>query len=322
MTVISRRNLLKGIGLSTLGFGFGAKLGLSPAQAQTTPGTQPAIAYYRFQVGDLNITNIHDGSAVLPTNLFGTNADEGASDAVLAANHLSTGTFNSIANLMLIETGDRLALIDTGYGDFTLGEPTNAGKLLDTLTSLGIDHGSITDVVISHFHPDHVGALAFEGGASFPNAALHFPQVEWDFLSAQPTGTEEAAFFDYARFKMQPYIDSDQLSLYTEGQEVLTGITPVAAFGHTPGHHAFMLSSGDQTLLHMVDIANHFLLGFQHPEWYFGFDAMPDMAVETRRNTLEMAATDGIQVFGYHFPFPGIGYVIKDGEGYRFLAAS
>lgn len=314
---ISRRNLLKGMGLGALGFGFGLTPSLA---AQVTPGSQSTIAYYRFQLGDLNITNIHDGTLTIPTNLFGANAEEGAVDALLEANRLPTGMMTSIANLLLVESGDRLALMDTGYGDFTMGGPMSGGKLLETLAALGVDAGSVTDVVITHFHPDHVGGLAFEDGAAFPNAMVHFPQVEWDFLSEQGTGTEEAAFFDYARFKMQPYVDNDQVSFYTDGQDILSGVTAMAAPGHTPGHHALMFSSGDQTLLNMVDTTNHFVIGLQHPEWYFGFDAMPDMAVETRRNTLEMAAEDGIQVFGYHFPFPGIGYVLRDGDAYRFLA--
>ncbi len=323
MDNVTRRSFIKGLGLSALGIGTGL---IAPSagivRAQMSPSMMDVSAFYRFALGDFQITVIQDGTNALDQSIFGVNAPVEDVNAVLEANNLPTGVTAGTINIMLIDTGDRLVLIDTGQASVVVSEPFNAGKLLNTLALLGIDVSDVTDVILTHFHPDHIAAVSDGTSATFPNATYHIEDAELEFLAQDATGTPIEGFVGLANNVLQPIKDADQLSPFSGETELISGIQAVPSYGHTPGHTALMFNSNGNELFHMVDTANHWVLSLAHPEWVFGFDTIPEMAAETRRNNLERAASSGMQVFGYHFPFPGLGYVDTDGDGFRLITTA
>jgi glyoxylase-like metal-dependent hydrolase (beta-lactamase superfamily II) len=308
---ISRRNLLKGVGGGIAGLAVGAKLGVIVPRvaAQQAPA---ASAFYKLPLGDFQLTVIQDNAAPFNPDLYGSNQPEGTVTEFLEERNVRVEGLKNTFNVLLVNTGDRLALIDTG-----LSAAGGGGRLIPTLGAIGIAPEDITDVVISHFHGDHVNGISNGGTLSFPNAAHYISQAEWDFLQgARSDGANNAVA------KLQPAADAGQLQYYNDQDEVVPGIQAVAAPGHTPGHHAFLIASGSSQLLHVVDAATQNIISVQNPTWYFNFDSDPDGAVETRLALLNRAADEQIPMFGYHFAFPGIGYIDREGEGFRYLATS
>ena len=299
---VSRRNLLKGLGISALG------AGVNLASAQEDAASQGILGLERTSVGDVDITAIKDSSLQFPSDVFGGGAPEGAVSELLGRYNIPTGSIEASTSVLLLQNGNDLTLIDTG----------NGGELLPTLQTLGVAPADITNVVLTHWHGDHVSGVSQNGTLNFPNAAHHFPRLDWDFLQAQ-AGSNESVQSSLS--KMQPAEDAGQLQLYEGDAELVPGLTAVAAPGHTPGHHALLLSSGDEQLMIMGDTANHPLAALVHPEWSLSFDADAAQATETRRAVYGRAADEGLRLTAYHFSFPGFGYVIRDGEGFRFTAS-
>lgn len=179
----------------------------------------------------------------------------------------------------------------------------------------------VTDVLVTHYHPDHIGMISDMQTPTFPNATYYFPQAEYDFItSGVTTGIELVdSIIQLANGLLAPISAGDQLELFDGEAELIPGIQTIPAPGHSPGHIAVMINSNGSQMLNMVDAAIHYLTAVQHPEWHFGFDAEPDVAVESRRMILGMAADEQIPVIGYHFPFPGRGVIDRDGDGFRFI---
>ena len=304
---VSRRNLLKGLGIGGLSVGaLGMGVNLVSAQGETQ--SQGILGLEHTSVGDVQMTVIKDSSLQLPPDAFGGGAPEGAVSELLGRYNLPTDSIAASTNILLLQNGSNLTLVDTG----------NGGELLPTLQTLGVAPADITDVVLTHWHGDHVSGISQNGTLNFPNAAVHFPKLDWEFLQAQAGGDEN---IQGSLDKVQPAEDAGQLQLYEGDAELVPGLTTVAAPGHTPGHHALLLSSGDKQLMIMADTANHPLVALSHPEWSFGFDADAAQATETRRQIYGRAADEGLQVAAYHFAFPGFGYVIREGKGFRFTAS-
>ncbi len=304
---LSRRDLLKGFGLSAVGLGLGIAPALRPLFAQEAPA--PA-AFFRFGVGDFQLTVISDGSGMLNTSILGANAPEGAVDELFAANGLPTGSYPNAIQVLHVNTGSNQVLIDTGRGSAN-------GSVLPTLDLLGVSREDIDTVIISHFHGDHIGGAATDGSATFPNARYVYSQPDWDFLQAAPADNQGA---QNAKTAMESL--GDQLEFYVAEDEVVSGIQAVATPGHTPGHMSFLINSNGEQLLHLVDSVLNNVASVQHPEWFVAFDSIPEQAVESRRSILGRAASEQIQVFGYHFTFPGLGFILPDGEAYRYVPGS
>lgn len=311
--MISRRNFLKGMGIGALGAAAGVKLTVDalPAYAQSVA---QAAAFYQTTLGDFQVTVIRDLVASLPVSTLVSNASETEVNELLSANSFPGGSElpNNI-KVMLVNTGDNLVLLDTG-----LGAAAN-GQLIPTLELIGIAPGDITHVLISHFHPDHINGVAVDGAPAFPNAMYMMAQAEYDLITSDPASD----FFSGAVATLQPVVDAGIMEFYATDDELVPGISAVAAFGHTPSHHAFEVTSGGQTLLNTVDAIIHPVISVQRTDWTFGFDAIPEQAIETRRALLNRVASEGIFMYGYHFPFPGIGVVAATGEDeFRFTPTS
>lgn len=309
---LSRRNFIKGMGLGAASTALGVNILMDTpkAAAQTVP---TSAAFYRTSLGDFEITVIRDAVSALPLERLVANAEAEEVNELLTANGFAAGEQPNNFKQMLVNTGDNLVLFDTGLG-------SDASQLIPTMELLGVSPADINIVAISHFHPDHIGGVAPGGEIAFPNATYVMAQAEWDVLNSDP----ESDFFAGALATLQPLVDAGVLEYFNTGDELVPGIESVAAMGHTPGHHGFLITSGDAGLLNTVDAIIHPVISTQRTDWHFSFDAIPDMAVETRRTLLNRIATENLLMFGYHFPFPGIGVVAATDEEntWRFTPTS
>jgi len=305
---ISRRDLLRGLGLGAAAGVAGVRTGFNTVQAQVSPSDAPATAFYRRMLGDMTITVIKDGSSPLNVEILGNEDQQQEVQDLLAAAGAPTDQLINTFNIVMIQTGDDTYLIDTGLGAMTSG-------LLPTMDLLGVMPADVTGVIGTHWHPDHTNGLSNEGEIVFPNAMYYLSQTEFDFVQANAD-----AFTGTAAAKIAPYADNDQLSLYNAEDEIVPGVQAVAAFGHTLGHHAMLVSSNGNSLLHTVDSLFVPPLQMANPNIGIQFDADPTMAAESRRALLERAADEGIPIMSYHMPFPGMGLVARDGDAFSFYA--
>jgi len=256
-------------------------------------------SFYKMALGSWALTIIQDQYTQGDPANFAANATAEALDAVLTANGLNRAVFKWAINIVFIETGERRVLIDTGVGG-------DEARLLPTLRLLEVNPASVTDILISHSHMDHVGGLSDDVTAAFPNAAVMIGQTEFDVQAA-------------ALSRLMPYAQADLLRVMPDSGEWLPGITAIPAFGHTPGHTAFLLENDGESLLMLMDAANNNVVSLTRLDWAFRLDADPAAASATRRALLEKAVTENRRVFGYHFAFPGVGFVVPDGAGYRWV---
>jgi len=316
---LSRRTLLKGFGAGALGLAAGGLPALTMAQ-EAAPAPE-ALAYYRFMLGTLDMAVISDASLALPPTVFGSNAEDGDVAAFIDQYKLANaeGNIPGIVQILVARTGSDTLIFDTGLG---LGNP-NGSRLMPTLAALGIEPGDVTKVAISHLHPDHINGLTDPDGAPlFPNAQVYFPQPEYDFMQDTAAGSPAAGMVDGATAKLQYALDGGQIMFYEDGGEIASGIMAMAAHGHTPGHMAFHFESDGQRLVNIVDAAVQSQVALRHPEWYVSFDSIQDMAVETRKSIFTMAAEEDVRLFGYHFPFPGLGYAVPEGDAWAWVPSA
>jgi glyoxylase-like metal-dependent hydrolase (beta-lactamase superfamily II) len=306
---LSRRNMLRLMGTGALGIVAGKALAGAPAPARAQGANPPPkpLGFFAFQVGDLEVTVIRDGVRPLDPAILATNAPEGALATLLQENGLPT-PLNNTFNVLLVKSGERMTLVDTGLG-------AAAGSLLVTLDALGINRDLITEVVFSHQHGDHIGAGLLDGKLTFPKAMYFYPEVEKGVVDK----AAESGGITNNRNLLKAAGDAGQLTLFKADTEILPGIMSMAAYGHTPGHTAFMLSSNSQSLLCTVDSALNNVVSTAHPEWHVQFDADKVQAAETRQRLFSEAAAKNMRILAYHFPFPGTGFIAKSGDGYRFI---
>lgn len=292
-----------------------------PAAAKAPLAGATAPAFYRFKFGDLEITALHDGEFSRPLDNFINNVPLADVQKFMGANYLPTDKVTISFTTLLVNTGSKLILLDTGFNDN--GGPSN-GRTVAAMKAAGLAPEQVDTIVISHFHGDHINGIRAKGGALvYPNAEILVPEPEWAFwmddakMAAAPDGLK--GNFLGARRVFGPI--ADKVKRFKWGEEAVTGITAIDASGHTPGHTAFAIASGGKTLLYVADITNNPLIFAANPEWKAVFDMDADKAIATRKRILDMAATDRHQISFYHASFPATGFAAKEGGGYRFMPA-
>lgn len=282
------------------------------------------FGFYHLQVGAHDIMVINDGFLGLPLPLLAADAPAEAVQALMRERGLGTEYATVPVGVVLVRTGDRLTLLDTGIGTSDFARQLFGdyiGGLVPTLQLIGVSPEAITDVIFSHAHGDHLWGTCADGRLVFPNARHYLPQLEWEDLGREDIPDFALPFYEFARNQLQPLVDGEgQLAFYGDEDELVPGIRAIAALGHSPGHHALMIASRGQQLLLPFDVLGHPVLQMRHPEWPMQVDQIPDLAVETRQRLLARAADEQIPVLVHHFPFPGLGLVVRDGDAYRYTA--
>jgi glyoxylase-like metal-dependent hydrolase (beta-lactamase superfamily II) len=311
---LTRRSLLVG-GLAATSLAFVA----GNARAKAPAYGHQVLSAYRHTVGDFEVIALSDGAVDLPLALF-AKADPAEAAKILSATGRPTDKLGTQVNAFLVNTGDKLVLIDSGAGQ--LFGPT-LGRFAADLTALGIDPGAVDVIAMTHLHPDHFGGLLTgESKLAFPNAQIFVGEADikfWlDESIAAKVSADNKPFFDQARMMVGPYVAAQKYQPSVDGKEVVPGVTAIAAPGHTPGHTMYRVTSGNQTLLIWGDIIHAAALQFPHPEWAIAFDSDQDTAIATRKKVFDMTSADSLAVAGAHLPFPGIGYVIKSGTAYSY----
>lgn len=319
---ISRRNLLKGLGIGAAGIASGMSFGSLGRPALAQGGDLPAAsAFYKYALGQMELTFIQDGSAVFPSDNFAVNQPAGEADKVLAEYNLPQKNTPISVNVLLVKSGNELLLLDSGANEQTLGPgaPRLGGRLIATLALVGIKPEAITGVILSHFHGDHIAGIANGNAPAFPNATVYIPEPEQAFLDNAPAGTPLDAQIQNAKAKLA--VVQDRVKTYKADAEVLPGLLAVATPGHSVGHTSLLLNSDGQELMYAGDAVVNALISLKRPDFYFGFDQDGAQAVTSRKSLLDTVSSKTTPLFAAHFSFPGLGYVEKSGDGYNYTPA-
>jgi glyoxylase-like metal-dependent hydrolase (beta-lactamase superfamily II) len=288
------------------------------ARAPLAGAVQPS---YRLKLGDFEVTALADGYLDVDQKLFAT-ADKAEMGRLLgSAFRDAAGPIRTAVNAFVINTGEKLILIVCGT---IKGFGPTLAKLPERLEAQGLNPEQFDAVLLTHMHPDHVGAATkSDGAARFAKAELIVAEAEWKFWSddgnASRASKDTQPFFKIATDAAKPYQKS--LRLLGKDAEVVKGITSVALPGHTPGHTGFIIASGKESLLIWGDIVHSAALQFAHPEWAIAFDIDQTQAIATRKAIFDRAAADKHLVSGMHLDFPGFGHVVEDGSAYGFTPA-
>ena len=321
MAEFTRRSLLTGT-TALAASSINLNLGSTTARATASVVGKQAPGFYRYKVGDFEITQLTDGANTFPMpDGFVSNMAKDRALAAAEAAYMPKGQVTVPYNPMAINTGSKLVLIDTGYGP---GAGPTVGLLLTNLAAASIDPRQVDIVIISHLHPDHINGLrTADGKLAFSNAEIMVPAVDWAYwmsdqnMSKAPDGMLKTITFMQTRKIFSGL--ADKVTMYEWGKEVAPGITSVDTNGHTPGHTSFIVASGAGRLLVQSDVTNIPELFLRNPDWHIVFDTDPVKAAETRHKFYDMAAAEKALIAGFHFAFPSLGHVEKDGAGYRLI---
>jgi glyoxylase-like metal-dependent hydrolase (beta-lactamase superfamily II) len=274
--------------------------------AVLSPASAEAAVSASFPFGNATVHCLADAIQNRDMSVF-PDADPAA-----LKRYVPSGSAPSAILAFLIVQGKDITLIDAGFG-----RPTST--LLPAMKEAGVEPSTVTTVLLTHMHRDHVGGLTRDAQRVFPNATVRVAAEERRFwtdpatLAARPALKEN---IDMVAEMLAAY--GSNVTTFAFGDTVGNGLTALDAVGHTPGHTAFLLSSGGRELLLVGDLLHAAALQFPRPDINASYDMDKDKAAAVRRKFLTMAAERGIPVLGDHFPFPGVGMVRKAGEGFVF----
>lgn len=261
--------------------------------------------FQRVKLGAFEVTTLLAGTRSVegPHNIFGMNVDKDTFEAVSAEANLPTNAAQFFFTPTVVNTGSELILFDTGL---------SAKGTTAALEAAGYAADQVDTVVITHMHGDHIGGLTDGDARTFANARYVTGATEFDAWSKAGNDGFDA--------KMKPL--ADETTMLEDGGSVASGITALAAFGHTPGHMAYMIESEGKGLVLGADFANHYVWSLAHPDWEVKFDMDKSAAAATRRKLLGMIAADKLPFIGYHMPWPAIGYVEAKGDNFAYAPHS
>lgn len=322
MLTMTRRTVLSSA-MAAAAFGLAVKLEfVAPAYAETP--VEPTVGFYKYNVGPIEVTAIYDGIWRKPHDpAFIKNASVDDTKAALAKAGLTTEFMPIPLTVVVLKYNGKLIMMDAGSG---VGQwQTNATHLPANMAAAGIDYKTIDTILISHFHPDHVWGLMEKGTSApvFPNAELVVNANEYNWWTdpsrlaklaegRKPAGKRIAD--NFPKWK--------NWKLVKDGDMVVPGIQILEAPGHTPGHSVYLVDGGKDQLMVSADIMYVPALLAPHPEWQGAYDQDGPLAITTRRKFIDRVIADNIKISGSHFPFPGTGTFVKDGNAYGFTPVS
>ncbi|QNP47218.1 MBL fold metallo-hydrolase [Diaphorobacter aerolatus] len=293
----------------------GARRSTAELRAEQTPG------FVRMQFDVLRLTALYDGRVDIDAKQLKNASANSIAQLLRQGKQPAKGAVQTSVNAFLLDDGKgNIVLVDTGSAD-TMGE--NAGHLHKALAASGYRAEDVTAILLTHLHPDHAGGLLKDGALAFPNAQVYAAKQEADFwLSesiAQAAPEANRVYFAGAVKAVTPYQASGRFHTFTSGKLPIEGFDAVALHGHTPGHTGFMVSSGSEKLLLWGDVVHSHTTQFANPAISLEFDNDLRMARAARIKVLRESARNGQWIAGAHMPFPGVGRVVTQGTGYRWV---
>lgn len=302
---ITRRTILQGAGASLALAGLGAR---------------SAWASNELSFGNATLQTLSDGNLSLPADFIFGPMPKDKLAPILETYKIPEGALTPECNLTLLRDGERVVLFDTGAG--STFQPS-AGKLTEALDAAEIAPEDVTHVVFTHAHPDHIwGVLDDFDDPLFYEAEHMIGKAEWDYwydpATVDSIDSSRATFAVGAKRRLEAL--EDAITFFGDGDEVLPGIMAHGTYGHTPGHMAFELRSGSESVMVVGDAIGNHHVAFARPDWHSGSDQDQPTAAATRVKLLDQIAHDQMQMVGFHLPGGGLGRVERDGDTYRFVS--
>lgn len=316
MSVLSMKKIALAAALAsaTLFSGLGSQLAMAAAPMAKTP----APGYFRIMLGNFEVTAINDGTVELPVDKL-LNNPEPQTHAALAASFLKAPLETSV-NAYLINTGEKLVLIDAGAG--ALFGPT-LGKFVANLRASGYEPAQVDDIYITHLHSDHIGGLVSNNAIAFPNATVHVDQKDADFwlskANLEKAPEDSKGFYKNAIAVLTPYKTAKKFAPFNHKTQLTPGIKAVSTYGHTAGHTVYEIESQGQKLVLIGDLIHVAAVQLDHPEITIAFDSDQKKAAAEREKVFSQAAKDGVLVGAAHIQFPGLGHLRKEGNAYEWI---
>jgi glyoxylase-like metal-dependent hydrolase (beta-lactamase superfamily II) len=291
---------------------------VQPVAAAAAQAVQNGV--FRYRLGDFEITALSDGTVPQDLHALLKGASEPEIDAALTRSFQRNPVEASI-NAFLLDTGSRLVLVDTGSGDFF--GAGYGGKLVSSLKAAGYEPSQIDDILLTHVHTDHSGGLVHDGHAVFTKAVVHVGKPDVDFFlnPANQNGVDgyDKAYFQQAVVALTPYQASGQLRPFTGAVQILPGITSQPTPGHTPGHSFYRVESKGQSIVFVGDIVHVRAVQLPNPKITITYDVDQPAAAAQRLIQFKSLADSGTLVAGAHLPFPGMGHIQHQGNGYSLV---
>ena len=286
-----------------------------PAAAKAPPLKTQAPAFYRFNVGGIEATVVSDGVIVGVTKSTFVGPAAANVEKMMIDLFLPADKFVMDQNALVINTGDKLALFETGMASVKRND--DMGLLVRNLRAAGIDPKDIDYLIPSHAHIDHIGGiLAEDGTRNFPNAQIFISQEDLEYWTNEGlAGTPAEGSMRAARKNLLP--NRDRILFYSDGKEVIPGVVAMHTPGHTVGHTCFVITSASDTLYFAGDLAHHNVI-IENPRMEDIYDTDKQLGIQTRLKTMDMLTARRMRTLVYHLPWPGLGHFVKRGDGFHF----
>jgi glyoxylase-like metal-dependent hydrolase (beta-lactamase superfamily II) len=285
--------------------------------AEAAPAAQDNV--HEFKIGELQAFALRDGGLNFPNDnkIIGVGHSPEEVGNLLQSVGASATELSLSIQPLLVKAGEKVLLFDAGGGS-NMG--ANGGALVASMREAGLEPAAVTDVFISHFHGDHIGGLVDASGVLvFANATVHLSAPEWEHLkSMEQANATGSGLANHAALIAAL---SPKVNAFTPGSELIPGtVSAVEIKGHTPGHSAYLIGSGADSLLYIGDAAHHYVVSVQQPDWTIAFDTDAPTAQTSRKDLIERSAASKQRIYAVHFPFPGLGKFARSGERYVWEA--
>lgn len=323
MLHLNRRKFVLSAAAAGTVFGLSRPVEILPSAFAQGAGASPlnpkGAQFHKFMVGDIEVTSIFDGAISRDHNpAFINNASIDDVKAALKKANLPDDKVPNTYTITVVKIGGRTIMFDSGNGP---GGAAGTGQLTENLKAAGIDPASLTTVVVTHFHPDHIfGLLTKDNAQIYGNVEIIVSETEYKYW-ADPSVIEKLpeGRRGIPRRVQATMPNWKNLSQVAAGKDAVPGVRAVATHGHSPGHMSYLVSSGSSQLMVLGDVTNIPAINLANPGWHINFDQDPQMAEATRRQTFDRAVADKMICTGYHWGMPGAGTIAKDGNGYALV---